>query len=161
MPATFTLCDFWDCEPWIWTFNGFNLKTKALRSCTGLKLGYRSAFQHVSFVNLLVQQVIGAGHSKRDRVNCNLSHDKELFIRGLNWLVGQEDWREKFGGAGGGSCQRQGPVPDLWLYSNQNTSHNAPLLSSLIHIRMNKEKRSADASPNRKSHLLPWLPLLL
>lgn len=28
--------------------------------------------------------VDGAGQSERDRVNCNLSHDKELFIRGLN-----------------------------------------------------------------------------
>lgn len=81
------------------------------------------------------------GQNKRNRVNCNLSHDKELFIRGLNWLGGQEDWREKFGGTGGVSCQRQGPVSDLWLYSNQNTSHNAPLPGSLMHIRVDKEKQ--------------------
>lgn len=56
-----------------------------------------------------------AGQSERDRVNCNLSHDKELFIRGLNWLEGQEDWREKFGGVGGVSCQRQGACPRLMI----------------------------------------------
>lgn len=32
-----------------------------------------------------------AGPSERVRVNCNLSHDKELFIRGLNLLEGQKD----------------------------------------------------------------------
>lgn len=56
-----------------------------------------------------------AGQRSKATVNCNLSHDKELFIRGLNWLGRREDWREKFGGVGGVSCQSQGAGPRLMI----------------------------------------------
>lgn len=69
-------------------------------------------FWHASFVCCRVKR---AGQHSKATVNCNLSHDKELFIRGLNWLGRREDWREKFGGVGGVTCQSQGAGPRLMI----------------------------------------------
>lgn len=108
-----------------------------------------------------VQRSDGAGHRERGRVNCNLSHDKELFIRGLNWLVGQKGWREKFGGTGGGELSEAGAGPqtyDCIQIKTHPTMHHCPAL--LLTCGWTK-KSKAEASPNRKKTncLPPDVPL--